>query len=43
MIPEPPHVLTLKEAAALLRLHKSTLANLALAGIVKGTKVGRQW
>ena len=43
MTPEPLRILTLVEAAALLGLHKSTLASLALASIVPGAKTGRAW
>ncbi len=36
-------VLTLDEAAELLRLHQHTLRKLARAGAVPATKYGRQW
>ena len=36
-------VLTLEEAAALLRLCSHTLAKRAKAGAVPGRKIGREW
>lgn len=36
-------VLTLEEAAEILRLHQHTLRKLARAGAVPATKYGRQW
>lgn len=43
MTPAPLRVLTLVEAAALLRLHKTTLAGRAKSGLVPAAKVGRAW
>ena len=38
-----PVGLTLKEAAALLRVHENTLAKLLQAGTIRGVKIGREW
>ena len=35
--------LTLKEAAAMLRVHENTLAKLLQDGRVRGVKIGREW
>jgi excisionase family DNA binding protein len=38
-----PIGLTLKEAAALLRVHENTLAKLLQSGAIRGVKIGREW
>lgn len=43
MTSEPLRILNLVEAAALLRVHKSTLADRAKSGLVPAAKVGRAW
>ena len=40
---EPVKVLTLVEAAAFLRVHKTTLTERVKAGAVPAAKVGRAW
>jgi len=39
----PLRTLTLEEAAAFLQVHKSTVRELAKAGVIPGAKVGRAW
>ena len=36
-------ILTVDEAAALLKLHKTTVHKLALAGKIPARRIGRQW
>ncbi|MEA4856057.1 MAG: helix-turn-helix domain-containing protein [Solidesulfovibrio sp. DCME] len=40
---QEPIGLTLKEAAAMLRVHENTLAKLLQDGRVRGVKIGREW
>ncbi len=39
----PPPILDVEEAAAFLRLRPRTLKQLAAAGTVPATKLGKQW
>lgn len=41
--PQSNDILTLEEAADVLRLHRNTLRKLAMAGKVPATKYGHQW
>jgi len=40
---ELPLLLTVEEAASLLRVHRNTVKNLLRKGKLAGTKVGRSW
>ena len=42
-VKENHHVLTVKEAAAYLRLSEMTILRLANQGFITGAKIGRQW
>jgi len=42
-VKENHHVLTVKEAAAYLRLSEMTILRLAAQGLIPGAKIGRQW
>lgn len=43
IVKENHHVLTVKEAAAYLRLSEMTILRLAHQGLITGAKIGRQW
>ena len=42
-VKENHHVLTVKEAAAYLRLSEMTILRLANQGFITGAKIGRKW
>lgn len=43
IVKENHHVLTVKEAAAYLRLSEMTILRLSNQGLIPGAKIGRQW